>query len=306
LAEKGLMAGTNTKSQSISKRQSDAEPRGTAQLRLLRGALSTAEQRACDAVLRLAARPFGLTIAAVARKADVSEATVTRMCHHLQFESFQGLKLALVAEAARQPPEAEGAIPQPASGPGGALARTAAAYQAVIRETAALVDAETIGAICRLLRDASRISAFGIGGSAAVAADLCHKLGKLGLAAASQGDGDMMTIAASAAKPGHVLIGISHTGRTQSVVAALAHGRARGAAVVAVTHDPGAPIAAAADILVVTAARATDLPTDELSGRIAQLLIFDAIYTVLALEDLAEGRSGLTDVTAAFDRQRLR
>jgi DNA-binding MurR/RpiR family transcriptional regulator len=90
------------------------------------------------------------------------------------------------------------------------------------------------------------------------------------------------------------------------VVAALEHGRARGAAVVAVTHDPGAPIAAAADILVVTAARATDLPTDELSGRIAQLLIFDAIYTVLALEDLAEGRSGLTDVTAAFDRQRLR
>ncbi len=278
----------------------------TARLRLLRGSLSAAEQRACDAVRHLAARPFGLTIAAVARRAVVSEATVTRMCHHLQFESFQALKLALVAEAARQPPEAEaGAIP-PAAGAGGALARTAAAYQAVIRETAALVDPETIGAIGRLLRAASRISAFGIGGSAAVAADLCHKLGKLGLAAASQGDGDMMTIAASAAKPGHVLIGISHTGRTQSVVAALAHGRARGAAVVAVTHDPGAPIAAVADILVVTAARATDLPTDELSGRIAQLLIVDAVYTLLALEDLAEGRSGLTDVTAVFDSQRLR
>ena len=280
---------------------------GTARLRLLRGTLSAAEQRGCDAVLRLAARPSDLTIAAVARRANVSEATVTRMCHHLRFESFQALKLALVAEAARQPLEAAGeAIPPEAGGPGGALARTAAAYQAVIRQTAALVDPETIGAIGRLLRGASRISAFGIGGSAAVAADLCHKLGKLGLAAASQGDGDMMTIAASAAKPGHVLIGISHTGRTQSVVAALAHGRARGAAVVAVTHDPGAPIAALADILVVTAARATDLPTDELSGRIAQLLIFDAVYTVLALEDLAAGRSGLTDVTAVFDRQRLR
>jgi RpiR family carbohydrate utilization transcriptional regulator len=278
----------------------------SARLRLLRSALSAAEQRACDAVRHLAARPFGLTIAAVARRADVSEATVTRMCHHVQFESFQALKLALVAEAARQPPEAEGTTAPAASGAGSALVQTAAAYQAVIRETVALVHPETIAAIGRLLRGASRISAFGIGGSAAVAADLCHKLGKLGLAAASQGDGDMMTIAASAAKPGHVLIGISHTGRTQSVVAALEHGRARGAAVVAVTHDPGAPIAAAADILVVTAARATDLPTDELSGRIAQLLIFDAIYTVLALEDLAEGRSGLTDVTAAFDRQRLR
>lgn len=272
---------------------------GTGQLRRLRGTLSAAEQRACDAVLHLAGRPLSLTIADVARRADVSEATVTRMCHHLQFESFQALKLALVADAARAAPADESIADS-------ALARAAAAYQAVIRETAALVEPETIGAICRLLRGASRISALGIGGSAAVAADLCHKLGKLGLAAASQGDGDMMTIAAASAKPGHVLIGISHTGRTESVVAALARGRARGASVVAVTHDPRSPIAAVADILVVTAARATDLPTDELSGRIAQLLIFDAVYTVLALEDLAEGRSGLIDVTAAFDRQRLR
>jgi DNA-binding MurR/RpiR family transcriptional regulator len=295
----------------MQKSQRAGDQPGTARLRQRRSALSPAEQRACDAVLHLATRPLSLAIADVARRAVVSEATVTRMCHHLQFESFQALKLALVAEAARQPPEPPagsppaGSLPHPGS-PDAALARTAAAYQAVIRETAALVEPETIGAICRLLRGASRISALGIGGSAAVAADICHKLGKLGLSAASQGDGDMMTIAASAAKPGHVLIGISHTGRTESVVAALSRGHARGAAVIAVTHDAGSPIAAVADILVVTAARATELPTDELSGRIAQLLIFDAVYTVLALEDLAEGRSGLTDVTAAFDRQRLR
>ena len=281
----------------------DVTELGTRRLRLLRAELSPAELRACDAVLRLAARPLALTIAAVARRARVSEATVTRMCHHLQFESFQTLKLALVAEAARQPAEP---IAVAAGGPAGALARTAAAYQSVIRETAALVPAETIAAICQLLRGASRISALGIGGSAVVAADLCHKLGKLGLAAAAQGDNDMITIASAAAKPGHVLIGISHTGRTESVVAALSRGRERGAAIIAVTHDRRSPIAGLADILVVTAAEATDLPTDELSGRIAQLLIFDAVYTVLALEDLAEGRSGLTDVTAAFDRQRLR
>ena len=278
---------------------------GTGRLRLLRSTLSPAEQRACDAVLHFALRPLSLTIAAVARRADVSEATVTRMCQHLQFESFQALRLTLVAEAARNTLEVADPIPAESSA-GAALARAAAAYQAVIRDTAATVAPETIGAICRLLRGATRISALGIGGSAAVAADLCHKLGKLGLAAASQGDGDMMTIAASAARPGHVLIGISHTGRTESVVTALGRGRSRGATVVAVTHDPHAPIAAVADILVVTAARATELPADELSGRIAQLLIFDAVYTVLALEDLAEGRSGLTDVTAAFDRQRLR
>lgn len=279
---------------------------GTGRLRLLRAVLPPAEQRACDAVLRLATRPLALTIAEVARRADVSEATVTRMCHHVQFESFQALKLALVVEAARSPTAGAEETLSGAGVPAGALARTAAAYQSVIQETATLVGPETIGSVCRLLRGATRISAFGIGGSAAVAADLCHKLGKLGLAAAAHGDGDMMTIASSAAKPGHVLIGVSHTGRTESVVAALGRGRERGAAIIAVTHDPRSPIAGMADILIATAARATDLPTDELSGRIAQLMIFDAVYTVLALEDLAEGRSGLTDVTAAFDRQRLR
>lgn len=257
-------------------------------------------------MLASAADPAQLAIAAVAQAAGVSEATVTRMCRHLGFPGFSAMRLALVAEAARtalEMPAGEGAE---ASLPARALRRTAAAYQAAIGETAAQLPPETIAEMARLLRAAGRISVLGIGGSAAVAADLCHKLGKLGLAAAAQGDADMMTIAASAARPGHVLVGISHTGRTESVVAALARGRDRGATVIAITHDGAAPIAAVADLLVVTASRATDLPTDELSGRMAQLLVFDAVYTVLALEDLAEGRCRLTEVTEAFDRQRLR
>jgi RpiR family carbohydrate utilization transcriptional regulator len=279
---------------------------GTSRIRLMRADLSPAEQRACDEVLARAADPMALAIATVAQAADVSEATVTRMCRHLGFASFSALRMVLVAEVARAALEMPPGQTAEETMPARALRRTAAAYEATIRDTAGLVAPEMIAEICRLLRAASRINVLGIGGSAAVAVDLCHKLGKLGLAAAAQGDGDMMTIAASAARPGHVLIGISHTGRTESVVAALARGRSRGASVIAITQDRAAPIAAVADLLVVTASRATDLPTDELSGRIAQLLIFDAIYTVLALEDLAEGRSRLTDVTEAFDRQRLR
>jgi RpiR family transcriptional regulator, carbohydrate utilization regulator len=278
----------------------------TRRIRLLRAALSPAEQAACDVVLNFPGGPQHLSIAAVAEAATVSPATVTRMCHHLEFESFQALRLALVADDARRTAEVMSDEGQGESLPARALRQTASAYQAVIRDTACLVPTETIAEICRLLRGASRISVLGIGGSAAVAADLCHKLGKLGLAAAAQGDGDMMTIAASAARPSHVLIGISHTGRTESVVTALARGRSRGASVIAVTHDATAPIAAVADVLVITASRATDLPSDELSGRIAQLLIFDAVYTVLALDDVGEGRLRLTDVTEAFDRQRLR
>jgi DNA-binding MurR/RpiR family transcriptional regulator len=284
-----------------------AAPGATERIRLGRAALSEAESRACDALLEAATSPAGLTIAALAERAVVSEATVTRMVRRLGFESFQTLRLALVAEAARRPP---GLPHDPDAGPQAlparALSVTAAAYQTVLRETALRVAPETVAEISRLLRGATRISAFGIGGSAAVAADLCHKLGKLGLAASPQGDGDMMTIAAAAARPGHVLIGISHTGRTESVATALARGRARGAQVIAVTHDAASPIAMVADLVVTTASAPTDLPTDELSGRIAQLFIFDAVYTVLALEDLAEGRSGLSDVTAAFDSRRLR
>ena len=285
----------------------EAAPGGTERIRLGRATLSAAESRACDALLEAAARPADLTIARLAEAAGVSEATVTRMAHHLGFETFQALRLALVAEAARRPaspPRAPNAAPETL--PARALSVTAAAYEGVLRETALRVPPEAIAEISRLLRGATRISAFGIGGSAAVAVDLCHKLGKLGLAASPQGDGDMMTIAAAAARPGHVLIGISHTGRTESVVTALARGRARGARVIAVTHDAASPIALAADLVVTTASAPTDLPTDELSGRIAQLLIFDAVYTVLALEDFAEGRSGLSDVTAAFDSRRLR
>lgn len=280
--------------------------RGREDIRRLRALLSAAEQAACDAVLAFPDGSSLLGIAAVAEAAGVSPATVTRMCHHLNFESFQALKLTLVADDARRAAEAAPDSAKAESLPARALRQTASAYQVVMQETARLTSPETVGEICRLLRGASRISVLGIGGSAAVAADLCHKLGKLGLAASAQGDGDMMTIAASAARPGHVLIGISHTGRTESVVAALARGRSRGATVIAVTHDPNAPIAAIADLVLITASRATDLPTDELSGRIAQLLVFDAIYTVLALEDGGEGRSRLTDVTEAFDRQRLR
>lgn len=271
-------------------------------LELMQGAMSPAERLVSYHILKTPG-VADLNIAQLALATEVSEATVTRMCKRIGFAGFYDFRLALLREGGSG--ELQSAVTGEISHGDeltSVIDKTAQIYSRVIMDTAGLLEARTVEAVCRYLKEAGRVMLYGFGGSFSVASDVAHKLMKLGITALAQGDPDLIAITSAHSKPGDVLIAISHTGRTRAVVEALQRGHASGARTIAVTHDPASPVAASADLVLLTAARPTGLSTSEVSGRIGQLLVFDVIYTALALGD--ESRS-VDRVTQEFQKGRM-
>jgi DNA-binding MurR/RpiR family transcriptional regulator len=79
-----------------------------------------------------------------------------------------------------------------------------------------------------------------------------------------------------------VALGISHSGQTRETIEMLAEAGSRGVTTIALTSFPGSPLAAFADIVLLTATQATTFRPDALSARHPQLVVLDLLYISVA------------------------
>lgn len=130
---------------------------------------------------------------------------------------------------------------------------------------------------------ARRVAVFGLGNSAAIAMDAAHKFLRLGLDAQGCTDNHMQAIIASHLDRQSVAIGISHSGSSKDIVDALRLSKIGGAATICMTNFGSSPIVDASDIALFTKSEETKHSILGMSSRIAQLTIFDAIYTYIVI-----------------------
>ena len=142
---------------------------------------------------------------------------------------------------------------------------------------------DAIAEAVNLLSGARRIFFFGLGTSAAVAQDAQHKFFRVGTPVATYTDPLMLKMLSASAEAGDIFVLISHTGRTQEIVAAAQTAKAAGATVVGITAK-GSPLARASDCLL-----APNVPenTDDylpMVSRIVHLVLIDILVTGVTLE----------------------
>jgi DNA-binding MurR/RpiR family transcriptional regulator len=255
-------------------------------LRGLKPTLVPSKQRVAALILQDPARAMTQTISELARAAATSETTVLRLCHELGVSGYRELRVALAAESGRE---------QGRNGNqrfGGdidrdddldtLIAKVTGADQQAIADTARVLNREAVAEAVRFISAARRIDVVGVGASAVVALDLQQKLHRIGLIAYAWHDSHTGLTAAALLGPGDVAIGISHTGATPDTIDTVAEAAARGAKTIGVTSVPGSPLAAAADLLLVTADRETTFRSGATASRIAALSIVDVLFVAVA------------------------
>ena len=131
----------------------------------------------------------------------------------------------------------------------------------------------------------------GLGNSSAIAADLQHKLMRLGRNASAYSDNHLQIIGVSSIGSDDVLFAISHSGSSKDIVRAAKIAKGNGAFVVSLTSLGNNPLSEFANLALYTASNETQYRAVALSSRIAQMAIVDAIYTFIALKkpDAVEG-----------------
>lgn len=255
-------------------------------MKSLHAEMGRSEKKIADYILAHPNEIVSLSISELAKRCGAGDATVVRFARRLGLSGFSELKISIARQIGG---ESERIGISEADNCHDIFIKRISEVDLALEKTGRVLDSDELQKAAQGVLEARRILIFGLGNSAAIAIDAQHKLLRAGLNAVAYSDNHMQAIAASHTTPADMAIGISHSGASRDVVAALRICRERGATTVCITNFGMSPIAEHSDIVLNTNADETKYSILALSSRIAQLAIIDAIYSyaVLHLDDSA-------------------
>ncbi len=253
----------------------------TQKIRALYKEMGPAEKKIADYVVGNLNDIMATSISELSELCGCGDATVVRFSRRLGFEGYQSLKIAIAGDLGS------------ASTISSEIEKTDSCFEifskrisdiaVTLSNTKSVLDAEALEKAAQTIMKAKRVVVFGLGNSAAIASDAAHKFLRLGLNAQACTDNHLQAIIASHIDRQSVAVAISHSGSSKDIVEALRLSKIGGATTIAITNFGNSPIVDAADICLFTKAEETRRSILAMSSRIAQLAIFDAIYTYIVV-----------------------
>lgn len=260
--------------------------------------LSGTEKRIAQFILDDVAAVTALPIAEFARQAGVSQASITRFAKAVGCKDVRDLKVKLAQSLAvgqrfiHEEPDLEG---------------IQGIYETIINVlniNRRAIDESALAKAVDWLSGARQILAIGMGGGSTIcAAEVQHRLFRLGLPVIAQSDGLLVRMMAAAVSKNDVVIALSLGGYTQEVVESAAIARQYGAKVVAIA-PPDTPLARQADVLLGLVVRENDYIYKPSTSRYAMLAMVDVLATELAMANKRQSRDRLRRIKLALDSHR--
>ena len=244
--------------------------------------LRPAERRVADVVLSAVSFSVDASNAEIARRAGVSEPTVTRFCRAIGCDGVRDFKLKLAQSVvvgrlylSPTPPPELSENGSPLWGIVFSEARNALA--AVERS----IDPADVLRAADMVANARQVVVFGLGGSSAtLALETQNRLFRYGIVVSAHSDPYVMKMMASSLKPNDLVVAISSTGRTREVIEAVAlakHYRARTMAITA----PASELSTEVDVALTVEIPEFPSALKPTASRYAFLAILDLVSTAV-------------------------
>ncbi|WP_027132715.1 MurR/RpiR family transcriptional regulator [Geminicoccus roseus] len=272
-------------------------------IRMMMPHLTPLEARVVEMIL--GRRDFGeaTPLRSVADDAGVSEAMIVKIAKKLGFSGFKEFRAGIVDY--NRLPTAE--LHQELSPDDTTAQISNKVFRTSIHaleETLSIQDPAALDRAADLIVAARQRDFYGIGGSAQIARDVVHKFLRIGIRASVFDDAHMMLMSAALLDQGDVAIAFSHSGATSAVIEPLELARRRGARTIALTNYATSPLAACADVVLCSTAQGSPLLGENAAARIAQLIIFDAVFVAVAQRDLEAAERNLAATMNAVTMKR--
>lgn len=246
-------------------------------VRLHRHSLSPSLQRVADHVVAHADTVIYQTITELASATGVGDATITRLCHKLDFAGFHAFKIALAADVA-------GRQTSPAPRPGDLLGQAAKIVRqtsCTLEDTAQLLDPNVLERVADALNRAPRVELTGQGNSGLVAQHFAHRLMRLGITASAYTDPHISAVSISTLPRGGVVIAISSSGSTIDTVQHLKLAQSHGQYTVAITHRASSPITRYASAVLFSSTQEEPLTDAVFDTLASQALVLEVLFAAL-------------------------
>lgn len=213
-------------------------------------------------------------------------AQIIRFCQKLGFKGFSDMKRAIAHDLIPLRTDVD-----PADlGKNGSFDRLTGDfrkdYLRTVNDTVSMLDEKTVLRTAEAIRKAKKIMICGAGASGIVGEDLQMKLVRMGYSAFCHKAPAMNKMLCSLLDRKDILIAISFRGENPEILQYVKTAKKNGCRIAAITNFPLSPLAAEADLPLITAAEEDDFRIGAMTSRISQLMIVDILSIVLASNDM--------------------
>lgn len=243
------------------------------------------------------------SLKAVAENAGVSEAMIVKITKKLGFDGFKDFRAGL-ADYNRLPTADLHEELSPDDTDAEIARKVFRTSVHALEETLAILDAAALERAADLIFGARQRDLYGLGGSAQIARDVAHKLLRIGVRTSVFDDAHMMLMSASLLGVGDVAVAFSHSGTSMAVIESIELARGRGANTIVLTNYDTSPLASVADVVLCSTAQGSPMLGENAAARIAQLIIFDAVFAAIARRDLKAAERSLAATMGAVAAKR--
>ncbi len=247
----------------------------------LYSSLSKSEKKVAEYIQEHMDEVVLLSLQGVAKKCKTSDPTVLRFCRSLGYHGFSDFKVSLVPELLRK---GKNVYTDLNSNDETKNVKNVFKKNLSIQTDSTLdnTDIKEIRKISRKIFSANRVVVVGLGGSAGVSQIFCDSLGSLGIFSTYFNDRSIIQHIATILKPKDILIGISHSGETEEVVAAIRKAKSIKATTVGITNSTQSSLANATQIPLITGVPANMMGSYSCQARISQLVILELVLSEIA------------------------
>ncbi len=272
-------------------------------LRMMMPHLTPRERQVLQHLLNTGPAVRDLTIGEIAEKTQVSEAMVVKLSKKLGYSGYRDLKEMLYQYSLLPVTEMYQEIDLDDS-PDVIVTKVFKTSIQALEETLAILDMAHFNRAVDTILNARQRDFYGVGGSATIAKDACHKFLRIGLRSSAYDDSHLMMMSASLLTSEDMVLAVSHSGQTSAILEAVRLARRNGATVIALTNYSRSALAREADVVLCSTARGSPLMGENAAARIAQLNIIDALFVCVAQRDYLRAEQNLEKTMSSVQQKR--
>ena len=238
--------------------------------------LPPALARVAKHVINYPAETTALSIEALSRVTESGQASIVRLVHILGFESFKVFKLALAAQCGATSDDGGGRVSVDE------VDRLRREMAESLDRTGTLLDRAVLLQAAQAIIVSRHVNIYAGGVSAMVGDILAAKLLRAGVWALCYGDSNIGLEVVGPVSRDAVAIAISDSGTTVETVRLLRAARAAGAITIAITSGRSSPVAAQADLVLLTAQIVQPPSPGFVTTIVAQIFVAQALVEAVA------------------------
>ena len=269
--------------------------------------LTTAEKKTADYVLRNPRESQFLSIAELAGRSGVAEATVSRFCRRLGYKGYSAFRLAIANATARQ--QRDSRMLSGRSDEEDSLddmcRKLYSADTAAITETLELISADQIRRAVRMFTSAERVLCMGQGGSMLMAEEAAHLFSTVSGKFFAVRDSHMQIIATANMSERDVMLFFSYSGATRDLMDALTLARKRRVRIILITRFARSPGAEYADLVLCCGSSESPLQLSSVPAKLAQLFLLDVLFAEYCRQDPAACSAARERIVSALAEKHL-